>query len=385
MSEGINVKIIIAPDSFKGSASARQVGESIKKGISSIIPDAKIRIIPLADGGEGTADILVDALDGRWIDLQVTGPSGNKIMSKYGVIDDEIAIIEMAKASGLLLVKDGILDPLKATTYGTGQLIKDAIERGYKRIYIGIGGSATTDGGIGMGQALGYSFLDIDGKELPFGGEKLSELAQIVGVNRNRLLDEAKITVLCDVENPLYGENGAAYVYGPQKGASPDQVFLLDNSLRNYAKIIKQGLGIDISDRKGAGAAGGLATGLNIFCNARIKSGIDEVLSILKMEEALKDCDLVVTGEGRMDSQSSQGKVPLGLSKLAKDQGVPVIAVVGGVGGQVDELYDLGIDLIIPILDRPMELKEAMEDVDRLLFETGKRIARIIKLNPSLQ
>lgn len=375
------MKIIIAPDSFKGSASAIEVGESIKKGIETILSDAEIKVFPIADGGEGTALILVNALGGKWIDLYVTGPSGNKIESGYGVVEEEFAIIEMASASGLMLVKDGVLDPLKATTYGTGELIKDALERGYKKIYIGIGGSATTDGGLGMAQALGYSFLDIDGKELPFGGGKLSELAQIVNVNRNRLLDDAKITVLCDVENPLFGENGAAYVYGPQKGATPEQVLLLDNGLRHYSKIIKQGLGIDISDKKGAGAAGGLGAALNIFCNGRIKPGVEVVLSILKFNEILADCDLVVTGEGRMDSQSSQGKVPTGVSKLAKEQGVPVIAVVGGIAGDVEDLYDLGIDLIIPIADKPMELKEAMADVDRLLLESGKRIGRIIKLS----
>lgn len=375
------MKIIIAPDSFKGSATASQVGEGIKRGIETIVQDAEIKIVPLADGGEGTADVLVNALGGSWIELEVRGPSGNKIKSAYGVVGDEIAIIEMARASGLILLKDGVLDPLKATTYGTGELIKDALERGYKKIYIGIGGSATTDGGIGMAQALGYSFLDLDGKELGFGGGGLAELAQIVGVGRNRLLDDVKITVLSDVENLLYGENGAAYVYGPQKGASPQEVALLDKSLRHYSKKIIEGLGIDISEKKGAGAGGGLAAGLNIFCNARIKAGAEMVLSILKFEDLLKDCDLLVTGEGRMDSQSSQGKVPVGVSKVAKDQGVPVIAVVGGVTGEVEDLYEMGIDLIVPILDRPMDLKEAMADVDRLLFEAGKRIARIIKLN----
>lgn len=379
------MKIIIAPDSFKGSASAKEVGASVKRGIEAIIPHAKIKLIPLADGGEGTGDILVETLGGRWIDLEVKGPSGNKVMSKYGVIEDNIAIIEMAKASGLMLVKDGKLDPLLSTTYGTGELIKHALEMGYKKIYVGIGGSASTDGGMGMAQALGYSFLDIDGKELPLGGGKLSDLAQIVGVNRNRLLDDAKIIVLSDVENPLYGENGAAYVYGPQKGANKEEVELLDKGLRHYAKIIERGLGINITDKKGMGAAGGLGAGLNIFCNARIKSGIEEVLSILNFKEELKDCNLLITGEGRIDSQSSQGKVLLGLSKLAKEVGVPVIALVGGVGKEAEDLYDLGINLILPILDRPMELKEAMEDVDRLLYEAGKRIGRIIKINPFLQ
>jgi len=379
------VKIIIAPDSFKGSASAKEVGASVKRGIEAIIPYVKIKLIPLADGGEGTGDILVETLGGRWIDLEVKGPSGNKVMSKYGVIEDNIAIIEMAKASGLMLVKDGKLDPLLSTTYGTGELIKHALEMGYKKIYVGIGGSASTDGGMGMAQALGYSFLDIDGKELPLGGGRLSDLAQIVGVNRNRLLDDAKIIVLSDVENPLYGENGAAYVYGPQKGTNKEEVELLDKGLRHYAKIIERGLGINITDKKGMGAAGGLGAGLNIFCNARIKSGIEEVLSILNFKEELKDCNLLITGEGRIDSQSSQGKVLLGLSKLAKEVGVPVIALVGGVGKEAEDLYDLGINLILPILDRPMELKEAMEDVDRLLYEAGKRIGRIIKINPFLQ
>lgn len=375
------MKIVIAPDSFKGSATSLQVGETLKKGIETILEDAQISLMPIADGGEGTAQILVDALGGEWINLEVTGPSGNRVQSGYGVVGDEIAIIEMANASGLLLVKDGILDPMKTTTYGTGELIKDALQRGYRKIYLGIGGSATNDGGMGMAQALGYSFLSLEGKELAFGGENLSQLEQIVNTNRNRLLDDAKITVLCDVENPLFGENGAAYVYGPQKGASPEQIVLLDKGLRHYSKIIKQQRGIDISEKKGGGAAGGLGAGLYIFCNARIKPGVEVVLSILKFKEVLADCDLLVTGEGRMDSQSSQGKVPVGVSKLAKEEGVPVIAITGGVSGQVEELYNMGIDLILPIIDKPMELKEAMSDVDRLLLEAGKRIGRIIKLS----
>lgn len=378
------MKILIAPDSFKGSLNSIEVGRSLQKGIKTIIKDVDIVTLPIADGGEGTVEAVVNAMNGRYIELNVLGPSGNSIRSRYGVIKDEIAIIEMASASGLTLVKDGVLDAMNTTTFGTGELIKSALENGYKKIYIGIGGSATTDGGIGMAQALGYSFLDKTGKELKFGGKNLSKLSKIDGKNKNKLLDDAEITVLSDVDNPLHGKNGAAHIYGPQKGASYEEILLLDEGLKHYSNCLKEWNQADISDIKGAGAAGGLGAGLVAYCNAEIKPGVEIVLDILGFKELLNGSDLVITGEGKIDSQSQQGKVPVGVAKIAKEQNIPVIAVAGGIGDDINQLFELGIDLILPIVDKPMDLEEAMGEANILLERCGKTIGRIIKFCPKM-
>lgn len=377
------MRIIIAPDSFKGSASAIEVGISLQKGIKKIIRDADTMVLPMADGGEGTLDTIVKAMDGRYINLDVTGPSGNKIKSRYGVIKDEIAIIEMASASGLTLVKDGILDPMNTTTFGTGELIKSALENCYTKIYVGIGGSATNDGGIGMAQALGYSFLDSDGKELGFGGRNLAKLSKIDASRRNKLLNNVEITVLSDVDNPLYGENGAAYIYGPQKGASSKEVLILDDGLKHYANCLKEWGKIDIADIKGSGAAGGLGAGLIAFSDAKLKPGVEVILDILKFKKLLEGCDLVITGEGKIDSQSKQGKVPVGVANIAKELGIPVIAVAGSIDENIDELFELGINLIIPIVNKPMNLSEAIDKTHTLLEKCGETIGRIIQLSSS--
>lgn len=374
------MKILIASDSFKGSADSLSVGESIEKGIKNILIDVETSIIPISDGGEGTMDALINATKGSYVDLMVTGPSGNKINARYGVIYDEIAVIEMASASGMLVLKNGILDPLNTTTFGTGELIKSAIEDGYKKIYVAIGGSATSDGGVGMAQALGFSFLDNEGNELGFGGGELSKLSRIDSSNKNKLLENTEITVLSDVDNPLYGLNGSAFVYGPQKGATKEDILLLDDGLKNLAIIINEFNNIDISNVKGAGAAGGLGGGLIAFCEANLQSGVDIILDILKFKENLTNTNIVITGEGRIDGQSKQGKVPIGVARLSKRYNVPVIAVTGGIGEDVEELYNLGIDLILPIVDKPMELEEAMKNAPKLLTDCGERIGRIIKL-----
>ncbi|MDX9917732.1 MAG: glycerate kinase [Gudongella sp.] len=375
------MNLLIASDSFKGSLSSIEVSNALERGLLSVMPNANITKLPIADGGEGTVDALITATGGTIINTEVTGPSGNTIDSYFGILPDGSAIIEMAAASGITLVKDGILDPLNTTTYGTGELIKKALEMGCKKLYIGIGGSATNDGGIGMAQALGISFKDKNGEELPFGGGNLNKLQTIDILNSNKLLNEAEIIVISDVTNPLCGPNGASFVYGPQKGATPEMVEQLDNNLMHLADKIKEQLEKDVLDMPGSGAAGGLGAGLVAFCNARLERGIDIMLEILKFDEKLENADVVITGEGRIDSQSAHGKAISGIAKRAKSKNVPVIAIGGGLEEGYEELYNTGVDLILPIVDKPMPLEEAIKNAASLVESTGTHLARILSLS----
>ena len=374
------MKILIASDSFKGSATTMEVADRIEKGLIRIIPELEVLKLPMADGGEGTVETLVYGMDGKFVYEEVTGPLGDRVQAKYGIIQDQIAIIEMAEASGLVLVEEERRNPSLTSTYGTGELILSALQRGYGKIYVGIGGSATNDGGVGMARALGYRFLDRDGNEIPEGGGGLDGLRRIDRSNVTPLLEDAQITVMCDVENPLYGPDGAAYVYGPQKGADPQMAQLLDRNLRHLADILKEDMDVDIGDVPGAGAAGGLGGGLMAFCGADLRPGIEMVLDILEFDGLLKDVDLVITGEGRIDGQSSKGKVPAGVAKRARKLNKPLVAMAGGVGEGTEILHTMGIDLILPIVDRPMGLLDAMEGVGILLEKTGERLGRIIRL-----
>jgi len=379
------MKILIASDSFKGSATTMEVADNIAKGLLRVCPEIEIEKLPVADGGEGTVETLVAGMDGDFVQVGVTGPLGERVKAKYGIIDDGMAIIEMAEASGLVLVEEERRNPTLTTTYGTGELILSALERGLKRIYVGIGGSATNDGGMGMARALGYRFLDRDGNELPDGGGRLGQLDRIDLTKVTPLLKDARITVMCDVENPLFGPDGAAFVYGPQKGADPDMVQLLDENLRHFSEILIRDMNADVADIPGSGAAGGLGGGLMAFCGAELKPGIEMVLDILNFDSHLQDVDLVVTGEGRIDGQSAKGKVPAGVAKRAKKLNKPLVAVAGGVGEGAEGLYSIGTDLILPIVDGPMELRQAMDEVRILLERTGERLARIITLNKKLK
>ena len=379
------MKILIASDSFKGSATTMEVADNIAKGLLRVCPEIEIEKLPVADGGEGTVETLVAGMDGEFVQVEVTGPLGERVKAKYGIIDDGMAIIEMAEASGLVLVEEEMRNPTLTTTYGTGELILSALERGLKRIYVGIGGSATNDGGMGMARALGYRFLDRDGNELPDGGGSLGQLDRIDLTKVTPLLKDARITVMCDVENPLFGPDGAAFVYGPQKGADPDMVQLLDENLRHFSEILIRDMNADVAEIPGSGAAGGLGGGLMAFCGAELKPGIEMVLDILDFDSHLQDVDLVVTGEGRIDGQSAKGKVPAGVAKRAKKLNKPLVAVAGGVGEGAEGLYSIGTDLILPIVDGPMELRQAMNEVDILLERTGERLARIITLNKKLK
>jgi len=379
------MKILIASDSFKGSATTMEVADNIAKGLLRVCPEIEIEKLPVADGGEGTVETLVAGMDGDFVQVEVTGPLGERVKAKYGIIDDGMAIIEMAEASGLVLVDEEMRNPTLTTTYGTGELILSALERGLKRIYVGIGGSATNDGGMGMARALGYRFLDRDGNELPDGGGSLGQLDRIDVAYVTPLLKDARITVMCDVENPLFGPDGAAFVYGPQKGADPDMVQLLDENLRHFSEILIRDMNADVAGIPGSGAAGGLGGGLMAFCGAELKPGIEMVLDILNFDGHLQDVDLVVTGEGRIDGQSAKGKVPAGVAKRAKKLNKPLVAIAGGVGEGAEGLYSIGTDLILPIVDGPMELRQAMDKVGILLERTGERLARIIALNKKLK
>jgi glycerate 2-kinase len=376
------MKIVIAPDSFKGSLSAKEVANSIENGIKKVIKDAEIIKIPMADGGEGTVQSLVDGTGGKIIKVKVHDPLMRSIESFYGILGDEkTAVIEMAAASGLPLISVDERNPMKTTTYGTGELIKHAIDMGCRNIIIGIGGSATNDGGAGMVKALGAKLLDKNNEEIDFGGEGLRSLHSIDISSMDERIKECNITAACDVDNPLCGEKGASYVFGPQKGADKEMVRKLDEYLLNFANVIKNDLDIDIKDVPGAGAAGGLGGGLLTFLNANLKRGIDIVIETTNLENNLENADFVITGEGMIDFQTAFGKTPFGVAKAAKKFNIPVIAIAGGIGRDANTLYEKGFNSIFSIVDKPMSLKEAMDKGSILLEETAERIMRAVTIN----
>lgn len=374
------MKILIASDSFKGSASTLEVANSMERGIRSICKEVETIKLPVADGGEGTVDALVIGLNGEYREEEVTDPLGRKIKSKYGIINEDTAIVEMAQASGLTLLNEDELNPLKTTTYGTGELIKFAMESGVRKIFIGLGGSGTNDGGVGMAQALGISFKDKNGFEVKPGGGQLKNIDKIDFKNKHPLLAETEIKIISDVDNPLCGPDGASYIYGPQKGADEEMVELLDGNLFYLGKKIEEFTGKKVMDIKGSGAAGGLGAGLIGFCNASIYQGIELILDIIHIDEHLKTADLVITGEGKIDRQSIFGKVPVGVAKRAKKYNLPVIAITGNLekGGEV--VYKEGIDLIIDIINKPMELRDAMEEADELIEIAASKAMRVVEM-----
>ena len=376
------MKIVIASDKYKGSLSALQVCKIIEKAIKKIDPAIKTIVSPMADGGEGTVETLVESMGGENISLEVTGPLGEKIKAGFGMLNDGTAIIEMASASGYVLVPEDRRNPLETTTYGTGELIKKALEMGSKKIIIGIGGSATNDGGMGMAQALGYEFLGKDGKVLGFGGKQLEELAGIRTDNINSLLAGAAVEAACDVDNPLYGKKGAAYVYGPQKGADPAMVERLDKGLKNFAGIVRQELGKDIASIPGAGAAGGLGAGLVAFAGTELKLGTDIVIDITGLEKKIKYADLVISGEGTMDGQTYYGKSAYGVARLASVYGIPTITINGSVLASRDKIDKNNSSLFsgnFSIINRPMSLGEAIENAEKLLEDAAGEIIRFYR------
>jgi glycerate kinase len=362
-----------------------EVAEAVRQGILRVFPQAETVLAPVADGGDGTLDALVRSTRGELFTSRVMGPLGEPVPAMWGVMgggqaSEPTAVIEMARASGLALVPPRRRNPKVTTTYGTGELIKEALERGYRRIIVGLGGSATNDGGVGMAQALGVHFLDSNGRELPFGGAALSKLARVDMANLHPGVMEARIIAATDVTNPLCGPSGASAVYGPQKGASPEVVEELDKALDHLSRIVKRNLGLDVRDVPRAGAAGGLGAGLMAFLNAEIESGIDLVCRVLGMEEHLAGADLVITGEGRVDTSTIYDKAPVGVARWAKARSIPVIAIAGSLGPGYQEVYQHGIDAIVPILPRPMSFEESMSRTYDLICSATERTMSLLKV-----
>ncbi len=376
-------KIVIASDSFKGSLSSAQVAESVERGVRAVFPDCEVRRMHVADGGEGTVEALVESTGGERVSCTVSDPLGRPVEAVYGVFGADEAVMEMSAASGLALLVPQERNPMKTTTRGTGEMIRHALGRGCRRLLVGIGGSATNDAGVGMLQALGFRFLDSVGRELGEGGEILGRIAAIDASGVPAEVMAAGYTVACDVTAPFSGPTGAAYVFAPQKGATPDMVETLDAGLAHFAGVIKKFNGADIRDMPGAGAAGGLGGGFSALLGARLTSGIDMVLGAIGFREAIADADLIITGEGKLDAQTAMGKAPRGVLDAAREAGVPVVAIGGAVEG-VGELNRQGFAAVFPIVPGPVSLERAMEaDNARSNVErTVEQIMRTIKIIP---
>ena len=371
------MRILIASDSFKESASAGQVCEAIATGLRRVVPGADLACVPMADGGEGTVDAVIAATGATPVRVQVRGPLGKPIGATYARLrGGRTVVIEMATASGLMLVPPDQRNPGIAGTFGTGELIADALESGARKIVLGIGGSATNDGGAGMALALGYSLFDAQGRELDAGGLALIHLDGIDSELKHPMLANVEIVAACDVDNPLCGPEGASQVYGPQKGASPEMVLELDQALAHFAEIVKRDIGMSVADVPGAGAAGGLGAGLLAFADARLTPGFELIAETCGLREAMKDADLVITGEGRVDAQSLHGKTLVGIAAMAKEFQVPVIAFTGVLGPGFEDLRRQGISEIIPINPEGLSPEESMKQVEELLADAAETFAK---------
>ncbi|SXF75007.1 glycerate kinase I [Klebsiella variicola] len=375
------MKIVIAPDSYKESLSAAEVAQAIEKGFREIFPDAQYVSMPVADGGEGTVEAMIAATQRTEHSVWVTGPLGEKVEACWGMSGDGVtAFIEMAAASGLGLVPPEKRNPLITTSRGTGELILQALEHGAKRIIIGIGGSATNDGGAGMMQALGARLCDAEGQEIGHGGGSLSRLSRIDLSAIDPRLRDRMIHVACDVTNPLVGERGASRIFGPQKGATEAMIVELDRNLAHFADVIKASLQVDVKPIPGAGAAGGMGAALMAFLNAELRSGIEIVTEALKLEEQIHDCSLVVTGEGRIDSQSIHGKVPVGIARVAKKYRKPVIGIAGSLTHDVGVVHHHGIDAVFSVLTTVSTLEEAFRGAFDNIYRASRNIAATLQV-----
>ncbi|SHM69934.1 glycerate kinase [Pseudomonas asturiensis] len=378
------MKIVIAPDSFKDSLSAQAVADAIASGLAEVWPDAELIKCPMADGGEGTIEALLDACNGQWMSAQVSGPLGTMIQAGWGwLAQSRTAIIEMAMASGLQLLTLAQRDACLTSTKGTGQLISAALDAGAQRIILAIGGSATNDGGSGMLSALGVRFLDRDDQPLPGGGLALSGLARVDLSGVDPRLADVRVEIAADVDNPLCGPNGASHIFGPQKGASPQQVLALDAALANFADHSALALGHDLRDSPGSGAAGGMGFAAKAYLNASFRAGVEVVADLTGLEQALVDADLVITGEGRFDAQTLRGKTPLGVARVAQRQGVPVIVLAGTLGEGYEQLYRHGISAAFALTSGPMNLEDACREAPRLLHDRARDVARVWQLAAS--
>ncbi|QDS36496.1 glycerate kinase [Brevibacillus brevis] len=375
------MKIVIAPDSFKGSLTAKQVGEAIQAGIRRVLPQSELIVKPMADGGEGTMQCLVDATDGEILTTTVKNPLGLDISAEFGILGDGVTcVIEMAAASGLYLISAADRNPLVTTTYGFGQLITAGLDQGCRKFILGLGGSATNDGGAGMLQALGYVLLDQDDQPLSFGGGELSRLSRIDTSHIDKRLADCHFVIACDVTNPFVGPNGASHVFGPQKGATPEMVLQLDDHLRHFANLIEKARGIAIHDMPGTGAAGGVAGALLAFLNGQLRSGIEIVIETTGLAEAMDKATLVITGEGQVDFQTAHGKTPCGVAQVAQRYGIPVIVLAGSIGTGIDALYEKGVSAVASITNKPMTLDQSMREAASLLEQTAEQVMRIYSL-----
>jgi glycerate kinase len=377
--EVIQMKIVIASDSYKGTNTSLKVAGLIETGARRVFPDAEYVKIPIADGGEGTVEALVTGLGGSTVRVAAEDALGRRVNAFYGIVAGK-AVLEMAAASGLPLLKESEKNPRITSTYGTGQVLLAALEAGFRDITIGIGGSATNDGGAGLAQALGFRLKDSRGKEIPRGGAALADLAEVDASGVTPLLREVAIHVACDVNNPLLGESGASAVYGPQKGADPAMVKELDRALTRFADVVEAWKGFSMRDIPGSGAAGGLGFGLTAFCDADVKSGIETILDLVDFERVIKGADLVITGEGKIDGQSVRGKVPIGVAARVKSAGIPVLAVVGDIGEGASAVYGYGIDSIMSTVDRAMPLEVAISRSAECLVDGAERACRMIRI-----
>ena len=354
------MKIVVAVDSFKGSMTSLEAGLAVKSGITKVFPTANVIVTPIADGGEGTVDALVSGLKGKLKSVSVLNPLGEKITASYGIVNDSTAVIEMASAAGITLIPKNKLNPLKTTTYGVGEMIKDAILQGCNNFIIGIGGSATNDGGVGMLQALGFEFLDTLGNQVPFGAEGLSKIVKISDKNALPQLKNCTFNIACDVTNPLCGEKGCSRIFSPQKGAKEEDIEVMDNYLLSYANLTKLLYPSSNKDLPGAGAAGGLGFAFSSYLNGKLTSGIQLILNAINFDGIVKDADLVITGEGRIDSQTAMGKTPIGIANASKKYNIPVIAFAGSASLDSNILNSLGIDAIFPIIRGITTLEDAV-------------------------
>ncbi len=380
------MRIIVAPDSFKGSVSALGVAEAMERGIHAVFPEAQVLKVPIADGGEGTVEALVAATGGKLMHSDVQGPLGASVRAHWGISGDgATAFLEMASASGLPLISKEQRDPCVTSTYGTGQLMKTALDAGLRKIVIGIGGSATNDGGTGMARALGVRFLDAQGADLPEGGAALARLASIDLTGLDPRLAGIHLLVACDVDNPLCGPRGASAVYGPQKGATPEMVTELDAALGVFASVAAAATGRDMALQPGAGAAGGLGAGLLFFTPASLRPGVAIVLETTGFDALVQGADLVITGEGRTDFQTAMGKAPVGVAAVAKRHGVPVLCLSGGLGVGADEVLAQGIDALASIVPHPMPLDDCMAQGEALLEAAATRVCRLLQVGRALR
>lgn len=372
------MKYVIAMDSFKGNLSSLEAGSIVREGILSVAPEADVQVVPIADGGEGTVDAIVTGLGGEILEVQVTDAIGRPIMARFGVAG-KVAVIEMASASGLPLIEPELRDAKAATTYGTGELVKAALDRGCREFIVGLGGSATTDGGSGMARALGVRFLNADGVEVSPGGGGLGELAAIDLTALDPRLKECSFRVACDVDNPLCGPHGSAAIFGPQKGASPEDVAVLDKNLAHYAAILTETIGADYSTVPGAGAAGGLSMGFMTFCGGKLEQGIDLVLNAIDFDRMAETADIVISGEGATDYQTAYGKAPVGVCKRGAKYGKPGFIISGTLGRDYDAVYESGVTAALSTIVCPITTEESMAHSHEMLRNAAVRLTRTIE------